>query len=70
MEYKIGDRVWVKPVDAGDLEGVVTGFQKVEPYDPIVEFEYCGKKMSNAFSLNRINPFKKGKVKPVYVRII
>ena len=70
MKYKIEDKVWVKPIDGGDLEGVVIDFQKVEPYNPIVEFEYLGKKMSNSFSLNRINPIDNGKVKPVYVRII
>ncbi len=70
MKYKVGDRVWIKPRDTSDLEGVVKGFQKVAPYEPIVEFEYCGEKKSNAFSLNRINPFEDGKVKPVYVRVI
>lgn len=70
MKYEIGQKVWIKPVDAGDLEGVVVGFQKIEPYDPIVEFEYAGEKRKNAFSPQRINPFEKGKVEPVYVRII
>lgn len=70
MKYEIGQKVWIKPVDTGDLEGVVIKFQKVEPYDPIIEFEYCGKKMSNAFSPNRINPHEKGKVEPVYIRVI
>jgi hypothetical protein len=70
MEYKIGDKVWVKPIDAGDLEGVIVGFQKVEPYDPIVEFEYAGEKRKGVFTLNRINPFNDGKVKPIYVRIV
>ena len=70
MKYKIGDKVWIKPIDSGDLEGVVIGFQNVEPYNPIVEFEYCGEKRSNSFSLNRINPFDNGKVKPMYIRVI
>jgi len=70
MKYKIGQKVWIKPVDAGDLEGVIKGFQKVEPYNPIVEFEYGGKTMSSAFTENRINPHEEGKVEPVYMRII
>ena len=68
--YKIGDTVWIKPVDAGDLKGKIKGFQMVDDYLPIVEFEYCGKKISNAFTLQRISPYKKGKVKPVYIRVI
>jgi len=70
MGYKIGQKVWVKPVDAGDLEGIVKRFKKVEPYLPIIEFEYGGKTMSSAFSLNRINPHEEGKVEPVYIRVI
>jgi len=52
------------------LEGVVVGFQKVEPYNPIIEAEYCGRKIKNAFDLHRINPFEEGKVKPVYIRVV
>lgn len=70
MKYEIGQKVWIKPVDAEDLEGVVIDFQKVEPYSPIVEFEYAGKKRKNSFCTERISPFENGKVKPVYVRVI
>jgi len=70
MKYKIGDKVWVKPTDSGDLEGIIIGFQKVEPYNPIIEVEYLGRKVTNAFCLNRINHFEEGKVKPVYIRVI
>jgi hypothetical protein len=70
MKYTIAQKVWIKPIDAGDLEGVIIGFQKVEPFDPIVEFEWCGEIRSNAFSLCRINPHEDGKVKPVYIRVI
>ena len=70
MKYKIGQKVWVKPIDSNDLEGVVVGFQKVEPYSPIIEAEYFGRKIKNAFDLHRINHFEKGKVKPVYIRIV
>ena len=69
MESKIPDKM-IKPVDAGDLKGKIKGFQMVDDYLPIVEFEYCGKKISNAFTLQRISPYKKGKVKPVYIRVI
>ena len=70
MKYEIGQKVWVKPIDSADLEGVVVGFQKVEPYNPIIEVEYCGRKIKNAFDPHRINPFEKGKVKPVYIRVV
>jgi hypothetical protein len=70
MKYEIGQKVWVKPIDSNDLEGVVVGFQKVEPYNPIIEAEYCGRKIKNAFDLHRINPFEEGKVKPVYIRVV
>lgn len=68
--YEIGQKVWVKPTDSSDLEGSVIGFQKVEPYDPIVEVDFNGDKRTSAFSLNRINPHEDGKVKPVYIRVI
>lgn len=77
-KYKVGDTVWIKPLDAGDIKGKIKGFQHEsvregkyghEPL-PIVEFEYCGKIHSNAFDLERISPYRKGKVKPVYIRII
>ena len=70
MKYEIGQKVWVKPIDASDLEGIVIGFQKVEPYHPIVEAKYCGRKFKNAFDLDRINPFEKGKVEPIYIRLV
>ena len=69
-KYEIGDRVWVKPIDSNDLEGKVVGFQKVEPYNPIIEAEYFGRTIKNAFDLNRISHFDDGKVEPVYIRII
>jgi hypothetical protein len=70
MKYKLGDKVWVKPVDAGDLEGVVIGFTKIEPILPIVEFEYAGYKSTSVFDLHRIRPHAEGKVEPVYIRIV
>ena len=70
MKYKIGDKVWIKPMDHSDLKGVVTGFQEVEPYDPIIDGIAYGNKFSNAFSLNRINHRKDGKVKSINTKII
>lgn len=69
-DYKIGDKVWVKPVDAGDLKGEVVRFQVVGDKLPIVEFEYCGEIKSSAFDFARISPLEEGPVKPVYIRII
>lgn len=69
-KYKIGQKVWIKPIDAGDLEGTIIGFQEIEPYKTIVEFEYGGATLKNAFSFERINPYENGRVKPVYVRVI
>lgn len=70
IKYEIGDKVWVKPIDFSDLKGVVIGHQKVKPYNPIVECKINGKPINNAFDLDRINPRKDGKVKPVYIRIL
>ena len=70
IKYKLGDKVWIKPQDAGDLQGVIVAFQAIDDKLPIVEFEYAGKTTSNAFSLDRINPYKEGKVKPVYIRVV
>ena len=70
MEYKLEDKVWVKPTDTGDLEGVIVGFQKLEPYKPIVEVEYMGEKTTLVLDFERINHYDDGKVKPVYIRVI
>lgn len=53
-DYKIGDKVYVKPNDSKVLKGVVIGFQKVGKMLPIVECENPfkkGEKFRNAFDL-------------------
>lgn len=61
-KFKIGDIIWVNPIDAPVSKGKVVGFQKVEPFDPIVKGKTpYGTKFENAFSLDRINPYRKGK---------
>lgn len=58
MKYNVGDKVWVKPIETGYLAGVVISHQKIGEFNPIIEFEYAGKKKSNAFTLNRIMKMK------------
>jgi hypothetical protein len=70
MAYKIGDKVWVKPIDWQDLIGVVIGFQQVEPYNPIIEIDYLDKKIIKAFSLNEINPFVENNFKKQIITIL
>lgn len=64
--YAVGDVVWVKPNDAKISRGKIIGFQKVSPYLPIVKGKTPdGVKFSSAFTLDRINLYRKGKKFPV-----
>lgn len=69
--YCVGDTVWIKPEDAGDIKAKIIGFTHPSVEDrPIVKFKYAGKTMKIAIDYNRVSPYRKGKVKPVYIRII
>lgn len=61
-KVKIGEVVWVNPNDAPVSKAKIVGFQKVEPFDPIVEgITPNGTKFKNSFSPNRINKYREGK---------
>ena len=60
-KYKVGDKVWVNPIDAAPRVGVIDSFTSIEPYLPIVAFEYCGFELKNKFTLDRIELFDETK---------
>jgi hypothetical protein len=61
-KFKVGDTVWVNPTDAKVSKGKVVSFQKVEPYNPVVEgVTPDGTSFKNAFHPDRINKYHEGK---------
>lgn len=61
-EFKIGEIVWVNPVDHKIIKAKVIGFQKVDPYNPIVEGKTsAGENFKSAFYPDRINHYREGK---------
>ena len=60
--YKVGQVAYVVPNDYNEvLKGIVTGFQKVGDFLPIIECNHPfnkGEKFKNAYSLNRISKTK------------